>query len=62
MACLSHAMRSLLPYASLLCTLLLDAARWLRLCLRSPAAVAAENLFLRKPLALYQARHVTPHG
>ena len=27
---------------------------------RSPAALAAENLFLRKQLALYQERHVKP--
>jgi hypothetical protein len=44
----------------MLCTLLLDAARFLRCCLRSPAALAAENLFLRKQLALYQERHVKP--
>jgi transposase InsO family protein len=43
-----------------LLTLLVDAARFLRLGLRSPAALAAENLFLRKQLALYQERQVTP--
>lgn len=43
-----------------LLTLLVDAARFLRLGLRSPAALTAENLFLRKQLALYQERHVTP--
>ena len=43
-----------------LLTLLGDAARFLRLSLRSPTALAAENLFLRKQLALYQERHVTP--
>src|SRR5712691_7434537 len=32
---------------------------WLR-CLRPSAALAAENLFLRKQLALYQKRHVKP--
>ena len=32
----------------------------LGLCLRPPAALAAENLFLRKQLALYQERHVKP--
>ena len=32
---------------------------WL-LCLRPSVALAAENLFLRKQLALYQARHITP--
>src|SRR6266581_482001 len=40
--------------------LLVDAAHFLRLCLHSPAALAAENLFLRKQLALYQERQVTP--
>jgi len=43
-----------------LLTLLVDAARFLRLGLRSPAALAAENLFLRKQLAMYQERHVKP--
>lgn len=60
MARLSHTIRSLLQCAGMLCTLLLDAARLLRLCLRSPAAMAAENLFFRKQLALYQAPHATP--
>ena len=32
---------------------------WL-LCLRPSAALAAENLFLRKQLALYQERHIKP--
>ena len=47
----------------LVCTLLaflVDVGRYLSLCLRSPAALAAENLFLRKQLALYQERHVKP--
>jgi transposase InsO family protein len=34
--------------------------RFLLLCLRPSTALAAENLFLRKPLALYQERHVQP--
>ena len=49
--------------AQLACTLLaflIDVMRFLGLCLRSPAALAAENLFLRKQLALYQERHVKP--
>ena len=57
---LSRAIRHLVPCVVMLCTLLLDAARFLRCCLRSPAALAAENLFLRKQLALYQARQVKP--
>jgi hypothetical protein len=40
--------------------LLRDAARFLWLCLRSSTALAAENLFLRQQLALYQERHITP--
>jgi hypothetical protein len=44
----------------MLYALLCDAARFLRLCLRPGAALAAENLFLRKQLALYQEHHVKP--
>ena len=32
---------------------------WL-LCLRPSVALTAENLFLRKQLALYQERHIKP--
>jgi putative transposase len=47
----------------LVCTLLAllgNTARFLRLCLRPPAALAAENLLLRQQFALYQERHITP--
>ena len=54
--------RTLLQFAGTLLTLLVDACRYLRLCLRLPAGLAAENLFLRKQLALYQERHVSPSG
>jgi putative transposase len=37
-----------------------DAGRFLLLCLRPSSALAAENLFLRKQLALYQERQVKP--
>jgi hypothetical protein len=57
---LSRVIRHLVPCVVMLCTLLLDAVRFLWRCLRSPAALAAEHLFLRKQLALYQARHVKP--
>jgi putative transposase len=40
--------------------LLGDSLRCLRLCLRCPTALAAENRFLRKQLALYQEHHVPP--
>jgi putative transposase len=49
--------------AQLVCTLrtlLIDVVCYLGLCLRSPTALAAENLFLRKQLALYQERAVKP--
>jgi hypothetical protein len=45
---------------STLLTLVVDAVRYVGLCLCSPAALAAENLFLRKQLAMYQERNVKP--
>src|SRR5215475_5371513 len=45
---------------STLLGVLLDAARFLVLCLRPAPALAAENLFLRKQLAQYQERQVKP--
>ena len=47
------------PVAMLL-SFIVDAVRYLGLCLRPSAALAAENLFLRKQLALYQERQVKP--
>src|SRR5215475_9553709 len=44
----------------LLLALVGDTARFLGLCLRPPAVLVAENLFLRKQLALYQERHIKP--
>jgi len=44
----------------MLLTLVVDAVRFFRLCLRPRAALAAENLFLRKQLAMYQERQVKP--
>jgi putative transposase len=43
-----------------LLTFLVDVGRFLRLCLRPAPVLAAENLFLRKQLALYQERHIKP--
>ena len=57
---LSCTLRQLLQGAGMLCALLLDATRFLQLCLHPSAALAAENLFLRTQLALYQARKVKP--
>ena len=55
--CLLH---HVLHLAGTLLTLLVDVVRFLRLCLRPAPVLAAENLFLRKQLAFYQERHVTP--
>ena len=38
-----------------------DLLTFFRLTLRTPPAVAAENLFLRKQLALYVERKARPH-
>ncbi len=46
--------------SSLLLKLSADAWRFLILCLRPASALAAENLFLRKQLALYAERQVQP--
>ena len=53
-------LHTLFQIIGMLWTLLGDSLQFLRLCLRFPTALAAENLFLRKQLALYQERHVTP--
>src|SRR5262245_36887273 len=60
MAHLPRIIRQLWQCAVMLCTLIIDAVGFLRLCLCSPTALAAENLFLRKQLALYQECHVKP--
>ena len=44
----------------MLLSLIADAVRYLALCLHPSPALAAENLFLRKQLALYQERQVKP--
>jgi hypothetical protein len=53
-------LRPLMRFAGLLLALMCDAGRFLLLCLRPSPALAAENLFLRKQLALYQERHTAP--
>jgi transposase InsO family protein len=47
------------PVAMLL-VLITDAVRYVGLCLRPSPTLAAENLFLRKQLALYQERQIKP--
>jgi hypothetical protein len=49
-----------IPLAYTLLRLLGDALRFVCLCLRPNPALAAENLFLRKQLVLYQERHGIP--
>ena len=55
-----HPLHFLIRLACTLLTLLVDVVRFLSLCLCPSPALAAENLFLRKQLALYQERHVKP--
>jgi transposase InsO family protein len=57
---LSRQFRHFMQLTAVLLTLVGDAVRFLRLCLRGRPTLAAENFFLRKQLALYQERHVTP--
>jgi hypothetical protein len=57
---LSSLIRPVIPLASTLFSLLHDVSCFLCLCLRPSPALAAENLFLRKQLALYREHHVTP--
>lgn len=51
---------SLQSCARLFFTLVCDVGRFLLLCFDPSPALTAENLFLRKQLALYQERHVKP--
>src|SRR5262245_16493753 len=53
-------LHNVLDLASMLLALVVDVIRFLCLCLRPDPALTAENLFLRKQLALYQERHVKP--
>ena len=57
---LMRIMRHLGQVISMLLMLLADGVRYVGLCLRSPTALAAENLFLRKQLALCRERSITP--
>ena len=57
---ITHRLCTLMSLVCMLLTLLYDGLRFLCFCLRPSPALAAENLFLRKQLALYQERHVKP--
>ena len=56
----SGRLRHILQPSSMLLKLMVDAACYLGLCLRPNPALAAEVLFLRKQLALYEERQVQP--
>ena len=60
MAQYARLLHTFLQLTRMLLTLLSDALRFVGLCLRPRFALAAENLFLRKQLALYQERHGRP--
>ena len=46
--------------ATMLISFIVDAVCYLGLCLRPSPALAAENLFLRRQLALYEEHQVKP--
>jgi hypothetical protein len=52
--------RNLTPFACTPLARLVDGVRYLLLCLSPSFTLAAENLLLRKHLALYQERYVQP--
>jgi putative transposase len=56
----TYRLRTLLQLMRTLLSLLYDGLRFLGLCLRPSPVLAAENLFLRKQLALYQERQQSP--
>ena len=58
---LSRLRQHLVPLASTLLVLVVDAVRFLQLCLCSRTSFASENLSLRMQLAQYQARQIIPH-
>jgi hypothetical protein len=53
-------LRNVGPLACTLLMLLMDAWRFLRLCLRPSPGPVVEDIFLRKQLALYQERQIKP--
>jgi putative transposase len=56
----SDLFRHVRQLATMLISFIVDAVCYLRLCLRPSPALAAENLFLRKQLALYEERQIKP--
>ena len=60
MSYIPHRLHQLIQHLFAIITLAADVGRFLRLRLRLSAALAAENLFLRKQLALYEERQFKP--
>jgi len=60
MSSVSLYLRHVVPVAYTLAMLFVAVVHFLRFSLRLPIALAAENLFLRKQLALSQERHIKP--
>src|ERR671919_3176642 len=56
----SGRLRHIIQPTSILLKLIVDAVCYLGLCLRPHPTLAAEVLFLRKQLALYEERQVKP--
>ena len=56
----SNLFRHIRGQVAMLLSLIADALRYVGLCLRPSPTLAAENLFLRKQLALYQERQAKP--
>ena len=52
--------RKMLRISEILIGLMAEALRWLRLTFQSSQSIQAENLFLRRQLALYIERGVKP--
>ena len=60
MRCVAVLFHRVRQRTTMLRSLIVDVMCYLGLCLRSSPALAAENLFLRKQLALYQERQIKP--
>ena len=60
MGLFSCPLHCLIEFAALVCELVKNALQFLALCTKSRAALTAENLFLRKQLAYYKERKISP--
>ena len=60
MSRLRSIIRNLSTMRTTLLAILIDAGRFLVLCLRPAPSLTSENLFLRKQLTLYEERQIKP--